>query len=195
MNKRNLLPILFCIIFISLIWTITNFYSDSLTNKLSELKELQRKVKITQSFADQKSPAELVKRINEFAPETLDKAAITSELTQFARESNIEISSISTDDKVTKEVGIEMPSIPVPMNEKMTKVKNTNDLDANKASINTFKSVKIILKITGGKREIYTFLQKLTQSKRYIVIDTVNLSFDKGLDGVEGTINAITYYK
>ncbi len=186
---------LFCIIFITLIWTITNFYSDSLTNKLSELKELQRKVKITQSFANQKSPAELVKRINEFAPETLDKGVITSELTQFAREANIEISSISTDEKVTKEVGIEMPSIPVPMNEKMTKVKNTNDLDANKVSINTFKSVKIILKITGGKREVYTFLQKLTQSKRYIVIDTVNLSFDKGLDGVEGTINAITYYK
>jgi hypothetical protein len=195
MNKKNLLPMLFCIIFITLIWTITNFYSDSLTNKLSELKELQRKVKITQSFANQKSPAELVKRINEFAPETLDKGVITSELTQFAREANIEISSISTDEKVTKEVGIEMPSIPVPMNEKMTKVKNTNDLDANKVSINTFKSVKIILKITGGKREVYTFLQKLTQSKRYIVIDTVNLSFDKGLDGVEGTINAITYYK
>jgi hypothetical protein len=194
MNKKNLLPILFCIIFISLIWTITNFYSDSLTNKLSELKELQRKVKITQSFANQKSPAELVKRINEFAPETLDKGVITSELTQFAREANIEISSISTDEKVTKEVGIEMPSIPVPMNEKMTKVKNTNDLDANKVSINTFKSVKIILKITGDKREVYTFLQKLTQSKRYIVIDTVNLSFDKGVNSV-GTINAITYYK
>jgi hypothetical protein len=192
MNKKNLLPILFCIIFISLIWTITNFYSDSLTNKLSELKGLQRKVKITQSFANQKSPAELVKRINEFAPETLDKGAITSELTQFARESNIEISSISTDEKVTKDVSIEMPSIP--MNEKMTKVTNTNDLDANKASINTFKSVQIILKITGDKREVYTFLQKLTQSKRYIVIDTVNLSFDKGVNSV-GTINAITYYK
>ena len=176
MNRKNIFPILFCIIFISLIWTITNFYSDFLTNKLSELKELERKAKITQSFANQKSPAELVKRINEFAPETLDKGAITNELTQFARESNIEISSISIDGKLTK-------------------TQNTDSSNTDNTIINTLKSEGILLKITGGKREVYTFLQKLTQSKRYIMIDTVNLSFDKGLDRGEGTINAITYYK
>jgi hypothetical protein len=193
MNQKNLLPILFCIIFISLIWAITSFYSDVLTNKLSELKGLQKKVTITQSFANQKSPAELVKRINEFVPEKLDKGAITSELTQFAREANIEISSISMDEKVTKGEGIEMP--PIFMDENMPKTNNTNDLTANKYSINALKSINIILKITGGKREIYAFLEKLTQSNRYIEINTMNLSFARGLDNGGGNINAITYYK
>jgi hypothetical protein len=176
MNKKTLLPILFCIIFVSLIWTITNFFSDFLTTKLSEVKELQKKTQITQSFADQKSPAELVKRLNEFTPESLDKAAVTTELTQFARESSIEISSISVDEKVVR-------------------TKDTNNLDTNNTSINTLKSVNITLKITGGKREIYAFLQKITQSKRYIGINSVNLSFAKGLGGVEGTISAIIYYQ
>lgn len=184
MNKKTLFPILFCIIFIILIWTITNFYSDFLIGKLSAVEKLQEKEQITQSFANQKSPKELAKRLSEFAPDILDKSAITTEFTQFAREANIEISSISVD-------------------EKMTKVRNSNiDEDGNVVvdtnqddKINTLKSANIILKVTGGKREIYGFLQKLTQSNRYIGINTVNLSFVKGLDNVDGTINAITYYK
>jgi hypothetical protein len=176
MNKKTLFPILFCIIFISLIWTITNFYSDFLTSQLSTVKELQTKLQIRQSFADQKSPEELAKRINEFIPVSLDRSAITNELTQFARESNIEISSISVEEK-----GI--------------RIKDTNSLEIDNASINTLNSVNIVLKITGGKREIYAFLQQLTQSKRYIEVSTINLSFVKGLGDIDGTINAITYYK
>jgi hypothetical protein len=176
MNKKNLFPILFCIIFISLIWTITNFYSDILTSQLSTLKELQKKTQITQSFANQKSPAELAKRLNEFIPETLDKGAITNELTQFARDANIEISSISVDGKVAT-------------------TQDTDSSNTDNTTINTLKSESITLKIIGGKREIYTFLQKLTQSKRYIGINTITLSFTKGLDNIEGVINVIIYYK
>jgi hypothetical protein len=176
MNKKNLFPILFCIIFISLIWTITNFYSDILTSQLSTLKELQKKTQITQSFANQKSPAELAKRLNEFIPETLDKGAITNELTQFARDANIEISSISVDGKVAT-------------------TQDTDSSNTDNTTINTLRSESITLKIIGGKREIYTFLQKLTQSKRYIGINTISLSFTKGLDNIEGVINVIIYYK
>jgi hypothetical protein len=176
MNKKTLFPILFCIIFISLIWTITNFYSDILTSQLSVVKELQKKTQITQSFANQKSPAELAKRLNEFIPETLDKGAITNELTQFARDANIEISSISVDGKVAT-------------------TQDTDSSNTDNTTINTLKSESITLKIIGGKREIYTFLQKLTQSKRYIGINTITLSFKKGLDNIEGVINVIIYYK
>ncbi len=176
MNQKTLLSISFCIIFITLIWTITNFYTDFLTSKFSGVKELQKKTQITQSFADQKSPSELAKRINEFTPDSLDKTAITTEFTQFARESNIEIASISVD-------------------EQGSLIKDTNNLDTNNTSINTLRPVNILLRITGGKREIYTFLQKLTQSKRYIGVNAVSLSFAKGLGNIEGTINAITYYK
>jgi hypothetical protein len=176
MNKKTLFPILFCIIFISLIWTITNFYSDILTSQLSAVKELQKKTQITQSFANQKSPAELAKRLNEFIPETLDKGAITNELTQFARDANIEISSISVDGKVTT-------------------TQDTDSSNTDNTTINTLRSESITLKIIGGKREIYTFLQKLTQSKRYIGINTISLSFTKGLDNIEGVINVIIYYK
>lgn len=186
MKKKMLFPILFCIIFILLIATITGSYKDFLTAKFFVIKEMQEKEQITQSFANQKSPEELSKRISEFTPDILDKSAITTEITQFARESNIEIFSISVDDKITR-----------------TKT-NTIDDEGNATSstgtneggmVNTLKSVNISLNITGGKREIYAFLQKLTQSKRYIGINTVSLSFVKGLDNVEGTINAITYYK
>ncbi len=159
-----------------MIWTITNFYSDILTSQLSTLKELQKKTQITQSFANQKSPAELAKRLNEFIPETLDKGAITNELTQFARDANIEISSISVDGKVAT-------------------TQDTDSSNTDNTTINTLRSESITLKIIGGKREIYTFLQKLTQSKRYIGINTISLSFTKGLDNIEGVINVIIYYK
>jgi hypothetical protein len=186
MNTKTLFPIVSCIIFIGVIWTMTNIYSDFLTVNLSEIKTLQEKERITQSFASQKSPEQLSKRISEFAPDILDKAAITSEFSQFARESNIEISSISIsiDDKIAK-----IKNINIDEDGNVVGDTNTSDM------INTLKSANIILQVDGGKREIYAFLEKLTQSNRYIEINTVNLSFARGLDNVGGNINAITYYK
>jgi len=190
MNKKNLFPILFCIIFVFVIGTITNFYSNFLTSRLSEVKKLQEKERIIQSFANQKSPEELSKRISEFTPDILDKAVITTELTQFARESNIEISSIAVDEKAIKASNSNSN-----MDEGVGIVGVNNTSDAINTLNSNLKSANIILQVDGGKREMYTFLQKLIQSRRYIGINTVYLSFVRDVDNAEGTISAITYYK
>lgn len=186
MNKENIyFNIGFILVFGFLIATINSIVFNRFSSDIKNLASLERQLEIKESFASQKSPKELSERMNQSVPSQLNKSQITTKVAQLARESNIQIPSITIEEN--KKTPINLP-------QETEATSAPTSTTVNEPLINTLKSANIELSVTGGRREVYGFIQKLSQENPYMEVTDLSLSFEKGLGSLEGDISIITYY-
>lgn len=179
---KNYINILALIIFILGIWTVNSFIYVNVNESIVKIQNSKKDLALKASFDKQGDPIQLSKSIDEFVPEKLDKGQLSNLISRFANEASVGIQSLSIKESVN--------------------LKNNNQKsDENNNFNNKLKAVSIEIKIKGTKQSIYNFCSKLSQSKQYMDIYSINLDFNKYLNSlsssnqdVEGDILVITYY-
>jgi hypothetical protein len=141
---------------------------------------------IKKVLAEQDSVESLIKSIQDFAPNDLQRSELTATLSQYARETNMNLSRIDlSDGSGTSSVSDNV----------------TSNLDENIAPsaqpitlVNTLNTGKLELSVSGGKKELYNFINKLKSSARYIEIDEFSMSVGENYGDISANINATVYY-
>lgn len=192
----NSIKFLTLIIFIVAIWTVNSFLLPRISTETKNINIAKNELAVKQAFNDS-SPANISKSVNEFVPKQFNKNELVNLIDRFAIESNINISSLDV------QVGTSnRPSANLELEEESGSNLSTPQIeeDSVPAKSNTLKSVNISISISGNKSSIDLFLSKLVESKQYIDIQDISLSFITDSESevvsqkVESTITAKAYY-
>jgi hypothetical protein len=189
----NLAKFLSLIVFVVAIWSVNSFLLPRVKSDISLLSKSKKELAIKQSF-NENSPANLSKSMNEFVLKEFDKNQVINLIEKFANESGIVVSSLDI-----QAVG-KTSSGSVINDESLDKSDEASNLilDEEPAITSTLKSVNLNLDIKGSKNSIDSFIDKLSNSKQYIDIQDINISFNNSDKSVvtelNTTINAIIYY-
>lgn len=192
----NSIKFLTLIIFIVAIWTVNSFLLPRISTETKNINIAKNELAVKQSFNDG-SPANISKSVNEFVPKQFNKNELVNLIDRFAIESNINISSLDVQVDTSNR-----PSANLELEEESGSNLSTPQIeeDSVPAKSNTLKSVNISISISGNKSSIDLFLSKLVESKQYIDIQDISLSFITDSESevvsqtVESTITAKAYY-
>ncbi|MEX0597972.1 MAG: hypothetical protein WD512_15895 [Candidatus Paceibacterota bacterium] len=188
----NLNKFLSLIIFAVAIWSVNSFLLPMVSADLESLDISKKELLLKQSFNDN-SPADLSESINELVLKEFDKNKLIDLIAAFAQEANIDISSIDVQVDDTRALSTSLDT--------EAEVTDTEAISVLEEEIksNTLKSVNLNINIKGNKSSIDLFLSKLADSKQYIDIQSINISFDQTEDNatqsLDATIIAKIYYE
>lgn len=189
----NLAKFLSLIIFGVAIWSVNSFLLPRVKSDISVLSKSKKELFIKQNFSEN-SPANLSKSMNEFVLKEFDKNTVINLIEKFSNESGIVISSLDI------QAAVNTPSASIVNDESLDEsdVASNIGIDEEPVMSSTLKSVNLTLGIRGSKSSVDSFIYKLANSKQYIDIQDINISFDNlgesVVTGLETQINAIIYY-
>lgn len=189
----NLIKILSLPIFIVSIWSVNSFFLPMVTKDLDIIDDAKKELLLKESF-NASSPANLSQSINQFVSGKFDKNQIIDLIATFARDSGVEISSLDVQPDNSKET---TPNANVSDDQSKTATPAIGDTKVN--LVNTLKSVKLNVSIKGNKNDINLFTSKLANSKQYMDIQSIDMTFNKsplggGVQDISSIITAKIYY-
>jgi len=189
----NLAKFLSLIVFVVAIWSVNSFLLPRVKSDISLLSKSKKELAIKQSF-NENSPEKLSKSMNEFVLKEFDKNQVINLIEKFANESGIVVSSLDI-----QAVG-KTSSGSVINDDFLSESDGASNLvtDEEPDISSTLKSVNLSLDIKGSKNAIDSFTSRLSNSKQYIDIQDINISFENSGESVvtelDTKINAIIYY-
>jgi len=189
----NLIKFLSIIIFGVAIWSVNSFLSPRVESDISLLSKSKKELAIKQNFNDN-SPEKLSKSMNEFVLEKFDKNQVINLIENFAKESGIVISALDIQALGSTSSGSVINDDSLSESDGASNLVTDEEPDIS----STLKSVNLSLDIKGSKNAIDSFTSRLSNSKQYIDIQDINISFDNSGESVvtelDTKINAIIYY-
>lgn len=183
MQKYLYLNLVALLILALIVWTVNGMFKDFLKTSVSEIESLKEELTLKQAFMSQGDPSVLSKKISDFAPNGLEKGKVTELVAQIANESSVSI--VSVDIKEARPVVVD------PIDSENLDI-NSNSVDYidTKTRQNTFKRAELIIKLSGNKGGMESFIKKLVDSSQYIDIQNISIDIVKG----NGSIKSIIYY-
>lgn len=192
---KNLLALL---VFIVLVWSVNSYMTGVIDDNLKNINSLKKELVLKESFTTQKSTEKLSKSINEFVPDKLDKVTIINYINQLALIQSHPVKIINIDIQEVKAVNTNKDNLESEVQNSRNK-KDISDQVVEK-KINTFKKAELGIKLTGNKKSLDKFTERLVESKQYIDINTINFDFQPQSNAINGqdislNITANIYYK
>lgn len=189
----NLIKFFLLLIFIVVIWSINSFLLPIVTKDVDTISQFKKELLFKQSF-DSASPAKLSQSLDQFIPRKFDKTQIIDLIAVFAQESGVEISSL---DVQAERLRASSSEVDVINNNVTTDTTNISQQQLSKS--NTLKSVKLNISIKGNKNSIDIFISKLANSRPYIDIQSIDITFNKlllgsGVQDITSIITSNIYY-
>ena len=189
----NLTKLLSLAIFIVAIWSVNSFLSPRVSNETDNINIDKQQLLVKQSFSDS-SPANLSKSVNEFVLKKFDKNELVNLIDILSQQSGIKISNLNVQ-AGSANISANRSNLEEDLPDTDSSIPA---LDAIPTKSNTLKSVDLSINISGNKASIDSFLSKLVESKQYIDIQDISLSFssDSTLSSpiIDSIITAKLYY-
>lgn len=189
----NLTKLLSLAIFIVAIWSVNSFLSPRVSNETDNINIDKQQLLVKQSFSDS-SPANLSKSVNEFVLKKFDKNELVNLIDILSQQSGIKISNLNVQ-AGSANISTNRSNLEEDLPDTDSSIPA---LDAIPTKSNTLKSVDLSINISGNKASIDSFLSKLVESKQYIDIQDISLSFssDSTLSSpiIDSIITAKLYY-
>lgn len=182
----NLTKLLSLAIFIVAIWSVNSFILPRVSNDTNNININKQQLLVKQSFSDS-SPANLSKSVNEFVIKKFDKNELVNLIDILSRQSGIKISNLNVQANIAN-ISANRSNLEEDSPDTDSSIPA---LDAIPTKSNTLKSVDLSINIRGNKASIDLFLSKLVESKQYIDIQDISLSFNSDSTLVSPVIDSI----